>query len=111
MTNDDRISPTRHDWRGRPYTLTVDKRDPLTVRLVFWTDGPNHGPVPRVGDSVILRHSEQDHGACYEVTKTRKALAEGDVHGLTARFTPRSQDEIAADVAVHGPSKPKPVVL
>ena len=91
--------------------LTVDKRDPLVVRLVFWTDGPNHGPVPRVGDSVILRHSEQGHGALYEVADVGKALAEGDVHSLTARFRARSQDEIAADVERFGASKRRPAVL
>lgn len=89
----------------------VDQRDPLTVHLTFWTDGPNGGDVPRLDETLILRHAEQDHGACYVVTSVAQHFGEGDVHGLTARFRPRSQAEIVADVARYGAVKPRPVVL
>lgn len=99
-----------HDWRGRPYMMMVSERDPLEVHLTFWTDWPSKGPVPRPGDRIILRHEKQDHGACYTVTEVGKPLAEGDVHGLSARFYPRSQDQIVADVEKYGAVIRKPVV-
>ena len=95
-----------HDWRGRPYMQLVDRHDPLVVHATFWT---SDGLVPAEGDRVILRHAEQQHGACYRVSDVR--YDRDGIYGLTARFEARSQAEIAADVAEHGPSKPRPVAL
>lgn len=81
--------PNTHDWRSRQYALTTHDEG-RTIALVCWSDFP-HGPLPGVGDYLILRNG--DGSTRYQVDRVESALAEGDVHAVRCTFAPRINDD------------------
>lgn len=75
------------DWRTRRYEVTPFEQG-QRISIVCWSDD---GRVPTVDDYLILRNGTST-GTRYQVSEVRRALAEGDVVTVRAKFSPRHEE-------------------